>query len=84
MIPIHFHVRAVLDEIFCFVTGFHLAAVDTAVTCERGSARRCDINVGGIFRLSLRAEHEFRRGLCLAQVAAISFVTLPAKGYKDY
>lgn len=54
VVPIHLHVGAMLKEILCFITGIHLAAVDTAVTCERGTAR-LDIDVGDISNLGFSA-----------------------------
>lgn len=79
MIAIHFHVGTMLDEIYRFIAGFHLATVNTAVTCELGAARRSDVNVGSIFKLRLRAERVFRRGVYLVEFLAISFISLPTQ-----
>lgn len=84
MIAIHFHVGAMLDEIFRFIAGCHLAAVDTAITGKSGAARRPDVDVGSIVGRSLRAECVFRCGVYLAEFLAVSFVSLPAQDYKNY
>lgn len=79
MVAIHFHVGTMLDEIFRFVAGCHLAAVNTAVTGKPGASRRSDVDVGRIVERSLRAECVFRRDVYLAELLAISFVSLPAQ-----
>jgi hypothetical protein len=78
MITIHLHIRAMLDKIFCFVTGFHLAAIDTAVTGERGLAGRSDIGVWGVFKLGSHVDPVFPRRFYLTAIVAIFFITLPA------
>ena len=84
MVPIHLGVGAVLKEILCFITGFHLAAVDTAVTRERGSPRRPDVDIGGVSNFSFRTVRVFRPGFYLTQIVAVFLVTLPTQGYKDH
>lgn len=79
MIAIHFYVGTMLGKIFRFVAGFHLAAVDSAVACEPGAARRSDVDVGSIVERSLRADYVLRRVVYLAEFLAISFISLPAQ-----
>lgn len=82
MIPVHLHIGAVLQEIFGFFTGCHLAAVDTTVTCERRSARRPDIDGGSIDQFGFRAERGFWHGFDSTRMAAILFITLPTQETK--